>query len=464
MELKRKIDKYLLDWKTTRNSALLVTGARQVGKSFAVDRFGEKNFPNFVKIDFSERTDLLDSLLYAKSSEDLMFRLSVTEGRRLVKGKTLIFFDEIQLLYKKREEMIHKGELEGTSPDLLTLMKKLVADGDYRFILSGSLLGVSLKNILLSPVGSLDTYTMYPLDFEEFLINKGVSDEAISYEKDCFLKESEADKSIDRVFSDAFREYILVGGMPAAAKSYFVNGNLHQIDLALREIYRIYLKDVTSYIDDDADRLRISELYRAIPSELNAKNKRFVASHVIDRKRLRKADLSEDYLWLTNAGLSIPVYNVDEPSIPFYVSANRKSLKLFYNDVGMLNSALFSAGTREKILRREKNVNFGAPYENLAAQELLAHGFGEVLYYFNSKKHGEVDFLIEKDGEAVPIEIKSGKPEQMSSYNHSALNNLIKTYDIRKAYVFGECSFKKESEVIVQMPIHNIAFLEKDEE
>ncbi|MDY3903822.1 MAG: DUF4143 domain-containing protein, partial [Candidatus Enteromonas sp.] len=147
--------------------------------------------------------------------------------------------------------------------------------------------------------------------------------------------------------------------------------------------------------------------------------------------------------------------------IPLALSRERKTLKLFDNDVGLLISQLVDTGIREKLLNNEKVINYGAPYENVVAQELISHGFDEELFYYNSKAHGEVDFLVTLNNEVLPIEVKSGKLNEQQVYNHSALNNLLKTYNHPLAYVFGETNVVKENDVIYQMPIYMIDFIRK---
>lgn len=461
MKLGRKIDEYLLIWKEKRKTALLVDGARQTGKTFSINAFGEREFDSFVRLDFSSSDALQDVLSRSKSSGDFLIRLSSFCGDKLIKGRTLIFFDEIQFLYKRRQALIEKGEIDGAYPDLISLMKPLSEEGSYRYILSGSLLGISISGVTHSPVGYLDTYTMYPLDFEEYLLAKGVGKQAIGAMKDCFVNKIAPDPGMDRMFADHFKEYVLIGGMPEAVSIFLESHNLHLAQTSQENVMGLYVSDIMNYVDDPQKKLRIRDIYEAIPSELNAKNKRFVSSHVIDINYLKRNDLSDEYLWLTSTGIALPVYNVDQPLIPLYVSKDRKTMKLFYNDIGLLAAALLETGTREKLLSGEINVNYGAPYENAVAEQLWAHGFKDRLYYYNSKKNGEVDFLVEKQGSIIPIEVKSGKPEDMNKYNHCALNKLISLYDYQEAYVFGQGGFLKESEVIWQFPIYMASFLER---
>ena len=460
--LKRKIDAVLENWLHNEKNPLLITGARQIGKTFSISHFAEKNFKYVVSINFGERNDLIDSFARLKNSDDLLVKLSMVNGGDMHEGKTLIFLDEIQLVYQRREE-IAKTESVLLYQDIISAMKKMCMDQKYRFILSGSLLGVTLNNVILGPLGYLDVIEMYPLDFEEYLWAKGVGGESISYLKQCFEEKKEVDPSINRYFLDAFREYVLIGGMPAAVNMFCESKNVKRVNDIQKQISSYYVADILKYVKDERRKLRIKEIYNAIPSEVNSKNKRFMSSHVLERDYLRSHDVKDDFVWLANAAVALPVYNVKEPISPLISAEDRKTMKLFLNDAGLLTSALMQTGTREKLLSGETEINFGAPYENVVAQELAAHGFREKLFYYNSKKHGEVDFLIEVKGNALPIEIKSGKSNEMRCYNHTALNNLLKLYDYDEAFLFGEGNVIKENEKVTEFPIYMIDFVCSDE-
>ena len=203
----------------------------------------------------------------------------------------------------------------------------------------------------------------------------------------------------------------------------------------------------------------IRDIYKAIPSELNSKNKRFISSHVVDRQYLKNYNLEDEFIFLINNGVVIPVFNVKEPISPLLLSTERKTLKLFYNDIGLLINSLVKTDIRKKLLLGETFINYGAPYENVVCEELYAHGFIDNIFYYNSKKLGEIDFIIEYNGEVLPIEIKSGKLNESNLYNHKALNNLIKTYNYKESYIFGETNFFKEDNNIYNFPIYMIAFL-----
>lgn len=459
--LKRKIEDKLNFWFKNRKQALLVTGARQIGKSFSINNFINKNFKYVVHIDFSSRTDLIDSFATLNNSDDLIRRLSIVAGDKLIENKTVIFLDEIQLVYQRREELKQNGNLLPISQDIITAMKSLVDKGQYRFILSGSLLGITIKDVTLNPTGYLDEIKMYPLDFEEFLWAIGVGDKAINYVKDCFIKKEPVDEVINNQLLNYFRDYVLVGGMPEAVDTYIKSNNLSLVNESNTQVIKRYKQDITTYIKDDSLKLRVRDIFNAIPSQLSSKNARYVSSQVLDISYLKHNPVGDEFLWLSTAGVAIPTYHVNEPIIPLSLSCERKTLKLFSSDVGLLVSQLVDTGIREKLLKNEKEINYGAPYENAAAQELISHGFDGELFYYNSKAHGEVDFLVTLNNEVLPIEIKSGKSKQNQFYDHKALNNLLNTYHHPLAYVLGETNIKKETDQIYQLPIYMIDFIRK---
>ncbi len=459
--LKRKIDEKLSFWFHNRKQALLVYGTRQVGKTHSIINFIDNNFKSAVKIDFSERIDLIDVFAHLANSNDLLLRLSIIAGEKLLENETVIFFDEIQLVYQRREELKRANRLSPNTQDIITAMKSLVETSKYRFILSGSMLGTILQDINLNPTGYLDEYKMYPLDFEEFLWAKDVGELAISHIKDCFEKKMPVDESINRLFLSYFREYVLIGGMPEAVNAFIDTKNLYLVAEAQKQILNRYKIDITNYIHDDELKLRVRDIFSAIPSQLSSMNNRYISSQVIDKKYLKHKNVQDEFLWLTTAGVAIATYNVNNPVIPLSLSKERKTLKLFSSDVGLLTSQLVDTGIREKLLSNEKEINYGAPYENAAAQELTAHGFDGELFYQNSKAHGEIDFMVTQNNDVLPIEIKSGKNKQSLFYNHASLNKLLSTHEYPIAYVFGDSNVVKEKDNIYQLPIYMIDFIRK---
>jgi len=433
--LNRKIDNYLANYFERTNKALLVTGARQTGKSFSIRHFGETHFESFVEINFIENPDAVGTIRGAKDSRDILLRLSLLANRPLLKGKTLIFFDEVQ-----------------EYPEIVTAIKFLVDEGSYRYIMSGSLLGVELNDLRSEPVGYLDIVEMFPLDLEEFVRALGVGDAVIDNLREAFVKLQPVDEFVHRKMMELFRLYLVVGGMPAAVQKFVDTHNLKDVMNEQLAIVRLYKRDITKY---DKDRkLYIEEIFDLIPSELNAKNKRFILKNL--NENLKFSRYENSFIWLKDAGVALPVFNVEEPVAPLKLSRSRNLFKLFQNDVGLL-ACQYAEGIQLRIINDEKSINFGSIYENVVAQELHAHGFE--LYYFNSKKQGELDFVIEKNGTTLPIEVKSGKDYQ----RHNALNNVMNNegYEIKEAFVFTGENLRRDGR-FNYLPIYLVGFLQRE--
>lgn len=364
-----------------------------------------------------------------------MLRLSALTDVPMIPGETLIFFDEVQ-----------------ECPEIVTAIKFLVEDGQYRYILSGSLLGVELKDIRSVPVGYLSILEMYPLDFREFCEANRVSQTVMDKLKECFEKKQPMDELIHEKMMELFRLYLIVGGMPAVVDAYIRTNNLKEVLRIQQGIVQLYYKDIAKY--DKDNKLYLDEIFSLIPSELNNKNKRFIMKDLNENFRFSRYENS--FIWLKEAGVALPVYCVQEPELPLLLSKSTNLFKLFLSDVGLLAS-MYVDGLQLKILSREKDINFGAIYENVAAQELKAHGFE--LYYFNSKKQGELDFVIEYQGNVLPLEIKSGK----AYTRHNALDNVLKDerYAIPQALVFCNENISTVDK-IVYLPIYMIGFLENE--
>ncbi|MCI2069039.1 MAG: ATP-binding protein [Bacilli bacterium] len=440
--LKRKIvEKLELWWKG--KTALFVDGARQVGKTYTLETFAKSKSNSYVYVNFVERADAIPQIIRSKDAKSFLFNLSSIIDHPLIKGETIIFLDEIQSIYIYMDE--HK--IPRSEFDLVTLMKFLVMDGSYRFILSGSLLGVALTDILSWPTGYMTSFTMYPLDFEEFLWANGVNDDVIDHVKNCFFKKTTVDEFIHAKFMDLFRKYVLIGGMPAAVQSYVDHNDLNMVALEHQNIEMYNRRDISKYAPKDK-KLYILQIYDAIPEELDKKNKRFTLGPLENKNN---HDIVEDsFLWLVNAGVAIPAYTTDEPTIPLKIGINRRLLKLFHEDSGLLTYLYMDPLVKNKILNDEKNINFGAIYENVVADLLKTHGF-DYLYYYNNKKNGEVDFLVEWQGDVLPIEVKSGKDFE----KHSALDNLLsnKGYSIPTAFIFNNGNVKMKENKIY-LPIY----------
>ncbi len=429
--LKRKIDKYIRDYYRNNRNALLITGARQTGKTFSIREFG-RNFKSFIEINFVETPSAIKVFETANNAADILLRISAMTSTPLIKGETLIFFDEVQ-----------------QCPEIVTAIKFLVDEGSYRYVLSGSLLGVELKDLRSEPVGYMGVKEMFPLDFEEFILNVGVGTTVVDALRSNWENRTPVDNFIHEKLMELFRLYIVVGGMPSSVNKYLETNNLQYVVAIQNDILQLYKRDITQY--DKDNKLKIGDVFKLIPSELNAKNKRFILKRLNEHAKFDR--YQDEFLWLSNAGVALPVYNVEEPKPSLILSKTRNLFKLFQNDIGLL-SAQYANGIQLRIIQNETGLNFGAIYENAVAQELKAHGYD--LYYYNSKKRGEIDFLIEDSGMVIPIEVKSGKDYT----SHRALTNVILSdeFDIPKAVVLTNGNLKEEGKV-VYAPIYMVMFI-----
>ncbi len=385
--LKRKAEQTLAEWKASPdNQALMVTGARQVGKTYLIDEFAKKSYKRVVKFDLVEQTDVLSAFNEAKSSDELFMAISAFAGQSIVAGETVIFIDEIQ-----------------ECKEALTFTKYLVQRKDYDYIISGSLLGVELDDLRSIPVGYLRIVEMYPLDFEEFCWALGFGGDVWGSVRDSFESLSPVFDHVHERLLQLFHWYLIVGGMPQVVDAFARTKDISRVQQLQRDIVELYRHDISKYAPRE-HRLTIKEIYDQVPSQLDSQSKRFNFASIAPRGTFER--YREDFMWLLDAGVAIAVRNVSEPVRPLRVKEDRSFFKLFLNDVGLL-SASCGIGTVRKALAGQTSMSYGAIYENAVAQELRTRR--RDLHFFRSKKIGEVDFLV-TDGEAiVPVEVKSGK-------------------------------------------------------
>lgn len=436
--LERKLDSFLDSFfEGEHKKALLLTGARQVGKTWAVRNLAKRRFKHFVEINFVETPDAKDIFLGAQNAQQILLRLSAFIQDPLVVGKTLILFDEVQ-----------------ECPEIVTQIKFLVDEGSYRYALSGSLLGVELKDLRSEPVGYMDVVDVFPFDLEEFCTAVGVSDKVIGELHEAYENRRPVDDVVHKQMMSIVSLYLIVGGMPAAVNAYVRTKNMQKVIAEQRAIINLYKRDISRY--DPDEKLYLNDIFDLIPSELNNKNKRFILKKLNENFKLSRYQNS--FIWMWKAGVAIPTYNVSEPMSPLILNKQRNLFKLFQNDVGLL-AYQYSNGIQMEILKGNINVNFGSVYENFVAQELSSKGYPT--FYFNSKKLGELDFVIDNgNGEIIPIEVKSGK----DYYVHSALDNVldVQNYDLKQAFVLCNENLKEEDRVL-NIPIYMIMFLKKSE-
>ncbi|MCQ2369915.1 MAG: ATP-binding protein [Paludibacteraceae bacterium] len=437
--INRALDKYIENHFATSKSALLLKGARQTGKTYAIRKYAQKHNMNLIEINFYEDKDARTLFDGANSAKEVLLRISAHTRKKTSLPDTLIFFDEVQ-----------------TCPNIITWIKFLVDEGSCKYALSGSLLGIELENIESVPVGYMAVKEVFPLDMEEFALCVGISNEVIESIEMAYKNQMPVDTIVHESMLKVVRLYMIVGGMPAVVQSYIDTNDLNVVEEKQYEILELYKMDISKY--DPDSKLAINEIFNQIPSELNAKNKRFVLKNLNEHARFLK--YQEGFVWLKNAGVAIPTLNVTEPRMPLKLNEQRNLFKLFQNDVGLL-ACQYALGIQLKLLKDEVTINYGAIYENLVAQELMCHGFGgddHSLYYFNSKKQGELDFIISQGESVIPIEVKSGK-----DYNrHNAIANIMDNdeYDIKSAYIFCNSNVEIKDKKIY-MPIYMLMFIRK---
>ena len=440
--LERKFTSYLEHFLTNEpNKILLVNGARQIGKSYLVRYVGQKLFMHFVEINLKEDKEGEQVFADIHTTTDLYMRLSNYSSEPLGnKSDTLIFLDEIQ-----------------SYPHLMTMLKFLNQESRYRFIASGSQLGVALSETPSVPIGSVTIKQMYPLDFEEFLWATGMGKEWIESIKQKYLAEEALDENSHNILLKRFQYYLLVGGLPEAVNLYLDDRNMVRVRQAHRDIHDLYRIDASQY--DVEHKLMIRRIYDLLPSNLENKKKRIVYKNIEGKKGKKFSDYADEFEYLTNSGIALEVAAISNPHFPLAESEQKRLVKLYLNDVGLLTHLLYGLNVNA-VLQDIKSINLGTVYESVVAQELAAHGFK--LYYYDNKQKGEVDFLVDDytQLEVLPIEIKSGKDYT----EHSALTKFLETpdYGISRAIVFSNERkiFKKKG--VTYWPIYYSMFLQND--
>ena len=438
--LERKLTAYLEQFLTERqDKILLVNGARQIGKTYLIRHVGRRLFAHFVEINLKE--DLEGEQVFADvhTTTDLYMRLTNYYPKPLGdKSDTLIFLDEIQ-----------------SYPHLMTMLKFLNQEGRYRFIASGSQLGVALAETPSVPLGSVTIEQMYPLDFEEFLWATGISREWIENIREHYLREEALDKSTHDILLKRFQYYLLVGGLPDAVNRYLEDRNMARVRQTQRDIHNLYRIDASQY--DNEHKLVIRRIYDLIPSNLENRKKRVVYKQIEDKKGKTFSDYADEFEYLTNSGVALEVSAISNPRFPLAESEQKRLVKLYLNDVGLLTNLLYDLNVNA-VLQDLKSINLGTVYESAVAQELAAHGVR--LHYYDNKQKGEVDFLIDdfEHLKVLPIEVKSGKDYT----RHSALTKFLETpdYGIDRAIVFSNERevFKKRG--VTYMPVYYCMFLQ----
>lgn len=440
--LYRKITKRIEDYLSSDSKRmLLIDGARQIGKSYIIRWIGKKMFANYIEINMEE--DKLSDRIFAetKTTNDFYTALSIVAGEKMKdKKNTLIFIDEIQAY-----------------DHLLTLVKFLIKENKYTYIASGSLLGVTLKNTQSVPIGSLDIEHMYPMDFEEFLYANGVGEVAIEAMRENFYNNQALPDTMHNKIMDLFKKYLLVGGLPKAVETFVETRNVVKFRSIQKEIHDLYGIDASKYEQEHNKKLKIRRIFDMIPSNLENKKKRVIVKDIENKEWKRSKDYLDEFDYLISAGIALETKAISTPTYPLIKNSGKNLLKLYMNDVGILSN-IFYQNNIKAVMSDTKSINLGSVYETVVAQELKAHGYD--LYYYDNKKNGEVDFLIDdvEHLSNIPIEVKSGKDYSI----HSALDKFLtnKEYNINQAYVLSNEQKVYTKNGITYIPIYYVMFIQ----
>lgn len=418
--LKRTAYETLRSWKgDAHNTALLVDGARQTGKTFLIEEFAKREYASYIKVDFIEDSQLAGTLAAATSARQVIEALTLASGKAVTPGQTLVFLDEVQ-----------------EAQNLVTLSKYLVQDGRFPLVMSGSMLGVELSHVRSFPVGFLHEERMYPLDFFEFCDALGVPASICDALEECYAKVTPLNEQIHQRLLRMFRLYVVIGGMPRAVQGYLDHGyDLGAARQSQLDLVALYRNDIAKHAGDRA--LQVKAIYDSIPSQLDKENKRFILKHIKANTKFER--YANDFAWLTGACAALKTNCVSDPRPMLERSEEQNRFKLYLSDVGMLMSQ-YKTDVALAALAGERSVNFGGVYENVVAQELASKGVP--LHYYHHTRLGEIDFMGEASGSVLPIEVKSGKAYR----RHVALNNLLRSqeYGISHAYVLCEGNVSEE--------------------
>ncbi|MDR3262871.1 MAG: AAA family ATPase [Clostridiales bacterium] len=436
--LKRKITDKLLEWKTESNKpCLLIKGARQVGKTFIIDSFAKENYENYLYVNFEfypEYRSIFDGNLDFKT---LRFKLEATfPNVNFVPEKTVLFLDEIQ-----------------ACPNARVALKAFALNGAFDVIASGSLLGLSYKDISSYPVGYERVIELAPLDFEEFLWGAGFKADLIAIAREAFVQKKELNQYLIDRFAEQFKYYTLVGGMPKIVDTFFTSNSLSKVLQMQRALIENYMTDIAKYAKQ-SDKPKINKCFLSIPSQLAKKNKKFAYTDIDGGKPNNGARQYENSLdWLRDAGIVHYCYNLNEPAIPLISNIKLDCFKVYMRDTGLL-IAMLESGVQRAIMEQDFYINEGGIVENICAAEIAARY--ERIMYFDRKSRLEIDFVLNIDGLAAAIEVKSGGNTKAKS-----LDSIIENYKTVKRYIKFEknCNIYVDEKNIEHYPLFMIMFL-----
>lgn len=440
MELYRKISQKIENHLRSGNDKILVIdGARQIGKTHVIRRTAKSLFKNYIEINME--ADKISQRVFenARTVNDFYLSLSSIAGDKMGSRKdTIVFIDEIQAY-----------------DHMLTLLKFLREDGKFTYVASGSMLGIALKTTSSIPLGSIEIMHMHPLDFEEFMLANGVGQMLIDTIHEKYRQLQSLPENLHRLVFDIFKKYLLVGGLPDAVVTFLDKKNIVEVRKIHQNIRFLYGVDASRY-ESTNSRLKIRRIYDMIASNMENKKKRIVAKEVEDKNGKRMDDYADEFEYLISSGIALEVRAISKPAYPLVESCGKNLLKLYMNDVGLLTS-VFYGNNIKPIMDDDSSINLGSVYETAVAQELASHGVQ--LFYYDNKKKGEVDYLIDDADNmtVLPIEVKSGKDYKI----HSALDSFLSTvdYGINRGIVLSNSGNVEQKGGVVYMPTYYVSCL-----
>ncbi len=419
--LRRKVYSRLLEWKNSvdhgsgKRKCLVIKGARQVGKTYTVRAFGKAEYESYIEINFLQQPELKNIFNGDLSGEEIYKRMTASIPKiRLIPGRTLVFLDEIQKCAAAR-----------------TALKFLAEDGRCDVIASGSLLGLSygrdddgdVEQVQSIPVGYEIPITMYSLDFEEFLWANGYSEEAVGYLRERFEQRKAVPEDIHKRYEALVREFIVIGGMPEVVADFAEHHDFNRVQDIQSRLLSDYEDDIAQHAKG-AEKVKVRRCYDSIPSQLARENKKFKYSEVEKKSTSKK--YGDSIRWLADANMAFLCKNVMLPQLPLRYNEKENEFKLYINDTGLL-MALFGFNTKLAVLNNTlTGFAKGGIYENFVAEALVKNGYQ--LHYHKPDDENELEFIIEKQGEILPIEVKAGNTATKS------LNRYIEKYKPSVAY------------------------------
>lgn len=431
--LKRKITKELIKWKEShKNQVLLVSGARQVGKTFIIKEFIKENYENAVYINFIENADYISIFDENLDVETIIKQITLrVENVNLVPYKTVIFLDEIQ-----------------ACENAITALKFLAIDGRFDIICSGSLLGITYKRVSSFPVGFVERLELNSLDFEEFCWANKMNEDAILYLKEYFDNEKEVPVAIHNKMLDLFKEYIVVGGMPRVVDEFVTNHDFGKVLKLQKNIIKDYEDDIIKYANV-LDKSKIRECFNSIPKHLAKDYKKF-RYNLVDKNGSSKKYFGS-LEWLYDAGIINFCYNLSTPELPLEGNSKSDTFKVYMRDTGLL-MAMLEDGSQTDIIDGNLGIYKGAIYENIIAD--IFNKLGKKLYYFEYNSTLEIDFFIRYNNKATAIEVKSADNTKSKS-----LNSIMDNWHVKNCIKLSIKNVGRSQNGILTIPIYMAIFL-----